>query len=325
MKVGVAPRWNVPTRFARIAQAGVLARKLAEGHRHNWDPAFNLGAVPDFKNSTMVIAAVSQGGLGLPDRDYYVRDDSTARALRAAYLEYAARTLGLLGEAPAVADSEARRILALETALARASLTRVERRDPNANYHKLTLAAADSLTPHFAWASFLNETGAAASARHGGQPDRRPRRPAAHARVDERHYAPPGARQAARLRQEDRLPRQVAGLRQAGHRPRRSGRQRGARPDLQHRAHPESHRLTARSRRVAHDAAHRERDLQPVVQRHHLPRPDPSGAVLRSRGRRRGELRRHGRRDRPRDDARLRRSGPPVRRRRESARLVDPG
>src|SRR5207247_1789514 len=75
-----------------------------------------------------------------------------------------ARTLGLLGDAPAVADSEARRILALETALARASLTRVARRDPNANYHKLTLPAADSLTPHFAWASFPHETGAPATA-----------------------------------------------------------------------------------------------------------------------------------------------------------------
>jgi len=170
-KAGAAPLKNWLDRIAAIASPRDLARMLAEGHRHSWDPAFNLGAVPDFKNSTMVIAAVSQGGLGLPDRDYYVRDDSTARALRAAYIEYAARTLGLLGEAPAVADSEARRILALETALARASLTRVERRDPNANYHKLTLAAADSLTPHFAWASFLNETGAPATASiNVGQP-----------------------------------------------------------------------------------------------------------------------------------------------------------
>src|SRR4029077_11483718 len=105
----------------------------------------------------------SQGGLGLPDRDYYVRDDSTARNLRTAYLEYISHTLGLVGDAPAIADSEAHRIVSLETALARASLTRVERRDPNANYHKLALAAADSGTPNLAWPAFFKEAGAPAT------------------------------------------------------------------------------------------------------------------------------------------------------------------
>ena len=162
-RAGAEPLKNWLDRIAAIASPADLARRLAEGHHHSWDPLFNFGAVPDFKNSTMVIAAAAQGGLGLPDRDYYVRDDSTARALRAAYLEYVSRTLGLLGDAPAAADEAAQRILTLETALARASLTRVERRDPNANYHKLTLAAADSLTPHFAWAVFLKDAGAPAT------------------------------------------------------------------------------------------------------------------------------------------------------------------
>ena len=170
-RAGAEPLKNWLDRIAAIASPADLARRLAEGHHHSWDPLFNFGAVPDFKNSTMVIAAAAQGGLGLPDRDYYVRDDSTARALRAAYLEYVSRTLGLLGDAPAAADEAAQRILTLETALARASLTRVERRDPNANYHKLTLAAADSLTPHFAWAAFLKDAGAPATqAINIGQP-----------------------------------------------------------------------------------------------------------------------------------------------------------
>ncbi|HZI22695.1 MAG TPA: M13 family metallopeptidase, partial [Gemmatimonadales bacterium] len=81
------------------------------------------------------------------------------------------RVLTLLGDAPARADSEAQHILAIETALARASFTRVERRDPSANYHKLTLAAADSVTPHFAWAAFLKDAGAPATAEINiGQP-----------------------------------------------------------------------------------------------------------------------------------------------------------
>src|SRR6059058_6091512 len=162
-RAGAEPLKNWLDRIAAIASPADLARRLAEGHHHSWDPLFNFGAVPDFKNSTMVIAAAAQGGLGLPDRDYYVRNDSTARALRAAYLAYAAGVLQLLGDAPALSDSEAQHILALETALARASLTRVERRDPNANYHKLALAAADSLTPHFEWAAFLKDAGAPAT------------------------------------------------------------------------------------------------------------------------------------------------------------------
>src|SRR5213080_2718259 len=170
-RAGADPLKNELTRLDAIASREDLTRALARGHHHGWDPLFNFGGTPDFKNSTMVIAAASQGGLGLPDRDYYVRDDSTARTLRTAYLEYAARTLALLGDAPAVADERAQRILTLETALARASLTRVERRDPNANYHKLTLAAADSLTPNLAWPAFLRDAGAPATdAINIGQP-----------------------------------------------------------------------------------------------------------------------------------------------------------
>ena len=170
-RAGADPLKNELARLDAIASHEDVTRALARGHHHGWDPVFNFGGTPDFKNSTMVIAAASQGGLGLPDRDYYVRDDSTARNLRTAYLEYISHTLGLVGDAPTVADSEAHRIVNLETALARASLTRVERRDPNANYHKLALAAADSVTPNLAWPAFLKEAGAPATgAINIGQP-----------------------------------------------------------------------------------------------------------------------------------------------------------
>jgi len=170
-RAGADPLKNELARLDAITSRQDVTRALARGHHHGWDPVFNFGGTPDYKHSTMIIAAASQGGLGLPDRDYYVRDDSTARNLRTAYLEYMSRTLGLLGDAPAVADSEAHQILTLETALARASLTRVERRDPNANYHKLALAAADSLTPNLAWPAFLRDAGAPATgAINIGQP-----------------------------------------------------------------------------------------------------------------------------------------------------------
>src|SRR5438034_5548267 len=160
-QAGAEPLKNELDRIAAIASPRDLVQALARGHRHGWEPLFNLGASPDFKNSTVMGTTASQGGLGLPDRDYYLRSDSTARALRAAYLEYVSRMLQLSGDAsPPVADSLAQRILALETALARASLTRVERRDPDATSHKRTLARADSLTPHLAWVAFLPDAGA---------------------------------------------------------------------------------------------------------------------------------------------------------------------
>jgi putative endopeptidase len=170
-QAGVGPLKNELARLDAIASRDDVARALARGHHHGWDPVFNFGGTADYKHSTMVIAAATQGGLGLPDRDYYVRDDSTARTLRTAYLEYVSHTLGLLGDPPAVADEAAQRILTLETALARASLTRVERRDPNANYHKLSLAASDSLTPNLSWPAFLRDAGAPATdALNIGQP-----------------------------------------------------------------------------------------------------------------------------------------------------------
>ncbi|PYP17889.1 MAG: peptidase M13 [Gemmatimonadetes bacterium] len=159
-QAGTGPLQEELRRIGGVASTGDVVRTVARLHGSGREALFNLGGAPDFKNSVMTIASTSQGGLGLPDRDYYLRSDSTATALRGAYLHYLSATLQLLGDRPAAADSTAARVVALETALARASLTRVERRDPNANYHKLSLAAADSLTPHVAWAAFLRDAGA---------------------------------------------------------------------------------------------------------------------------------------------------------------------
>src|SRR5207245_6258123 len=86
-QAGAQPLKNELDRIAAIASPRDLVQALAQGHRHGWEPLFTLGASPDFKNSTVMGTTASQGGLGLPDRDYYLRSDSTARTLRAAYLE----------------------------------------------------------------------------------------------------------------------------------------------------------------------------------------------------------------------------------------------
>src|SRR2546429_8712365 len=97
-RAGADPLKNELARLDAIASREDVARALARGHHHGWDPLFNFGGTPDFKNSTMVIAAAAQGGLGLPDRDYYVRDDSTARAPRAAHLASIGTILSTLGD-----------------------------------------------------------------------------------------------------------------------------------------------------------------------------------------------------------------------------------
>jgi putative endopeptidase len=169
---GATPLGHVFLRIAAIKTPADLVTTLAVLRREGMGASFGFSGQPDYKHSSMTIAGASQGGLGLPDRDYYRRTDSATTALRAAYLTHVSRTLQLLGDAPATADSESARIMALETALANASLTRVQLRDPSARYHKMSLAQADAITPHLDWAAFMKAAGApAADSINIAQPD----------------------------------------------------------------------------------------------------------------------------------------------------------
>ena len=116
---------------------------------------FGFGSSPDFKNSSMDIADIDQGGLGLPDRDYYLNTDARSVELREKYLAHVQKMLGLLGEPANQAASDAQAILRLETALAKGSLDRVSRRDPGRTYHKLPLADLSSLAPGFDWPRYF--------------------------------------------------------------------------------------------------------------------------------------------------------------------------
>src|SRR5205809_7043373 len=99
-QAGAAPLKNELDRIAAIASPRDLVKALAQGHRHGWEPLFTLGASRALKNSTVMGTTSPQCALGLPDRDYYLRSDPTARALRAAYLEYVSRMLQPSGEPP---------------------------------------------------------------------------------------------------------------------------------------------------------------------------------------------------------------------------------
>ena len=120
---------------------------------------FGFGSNQDFANSTRVIAFASAGGLSLPDRDYYTKDDDKSKDIRAQYLAHIARVFVLLGDAPEAASRAAAKVLSIETALATASLTRVDRRDPYKLFHKVDARGLQALTPGFRWRNYLAAIG----------------------------------------------------------------------------------------------------------------------------------------------------------------------
>lgn len=146
---GIAPLAPELQRIEAIASPAGLLQEFDHLQIIGLDAPWQIGQMQDFKDSTRVIAVVTQGGLGLPDRDYYLKP--TFERVRAAYLLHMARTFVLLGESPAVADGHAKAVMTLETRLAKVSMSDVEQRNPRAVYHVMTLGAANALTPHLRW------------------------------------------------------------------------------------------------------------------------------------------------------------------------------
>jgi putative endopeptidase len=120
---------------------------------------FGSGSTQDFKNAAEVIFGIQQGGLGLPDRDYYFRTDDKSKMLRDEYVKHVAKMFELMGDDADRAGKEAQTVLALETKLADASMTRVERRTPSNVYHRMTAAELQQLAPHIDWPTFFNGIG----------------------------------------------------------------------------------------------------------------------------------------------------------------------
>ncbi len=122
---------------------------------------FRFRSDQDYKDSTQVIAEVDQGGIGLPDRDYYLKADAESVGIRKKYIAHLQKMFELLGDKPATAAAEAQTVLRIETALAKGSLTRVERRDPQKLYHKMTVEQFTALSPAFRWKTYLTKVGLA--------------------------------------------------------------------------------------------------------------------------------------------------------------------
>src|SRR6266568_3507774 len=120
---------------------------------------FRFDSIQDYRDANQVIANTDQGGLGLPDRDYYTKDDAKSVELRKSYLAHVQKMFELLGDKPETATAEAQTVMRIETSLANGSMTRVERRDPKALDHKMTSAELAKLSPAFPWDVYFAKVG----------------------------------------------------------------------------------------------------------------------------------------------------------------------
>ncbi|MGE5055381.1 MAG: M13 family metallopeptidase [Acidobacteriota bacterium] len=120
---------------------------------------FRLESIQDFRDASQVVANADQGGLGLPDRDYYTKEDAKSQELRKQYVEHVQKMFQLLGDAPEVAAKEAQTVMRIETALAKGSQTRVERRDPKNLDHKMASGELEKITPDFGWPMYFSKVG----------------------------------------------------------------------------------------------------------------------------------------------------------------------
>jgi putative endopeptidase len=156
-KLGFKPIASDLKRIDRLKSTTALFELLGDFHERGIGAFFGAGVSPDAKNSSVYAFELSQGGLGLPDRDYYLKDDFAKQ--REDYRAHITTLLTLLGEKPADASTHAALVLDLETALARVSRTRVDLRDPNANYNKFAVADLVAKNPSLAWPRYLEAGG----------------------------------------------------------------------------------------------------------------------------------------------------------------------
>jgi len=160
-KLGATPLEPALAEIAAIKTTKDLATVLAHEHLATMTSGllFNFGSDQDFSDSSQVIAFATAGGLGLPDRDYYTKTDAKSEEIRKKYVAHVQAMLQLLGDSPDVAKNEAQVIMEIETALAKASLTRVEQRDPHNLFHKMDRKQLRALAPGFDWDTYLTVGG----------------------------------------------------------------------------------------------------------------------------------------------------------------------
>jgi endothelin-converting enzyme/putative endopeptidase len=152
---GAKPLQAELARIRAIQDMGGLAAEVARLHSTGTNVFFGFSSGQDFKDSNEVIAQADQGGLGLPERDYYLKTDAKSAETRQQYVAHVEKMFTLLGESPERAKAAADTVMKIETALAKGSQDIVTRRDPQTQYHRMPLADFEKLGPRFDWAKYL--------------------------------------------------------------------------------------------------------------------------------------------------------------------------
>ncbi len=147
------------SRIDAVRNVAALSREVGLLHRDGLFPIFRIESDQDAKDATQVIGVIDQGGLSLPDRDYYLKSDPKTVQIQHAYRAHVAKMLRLAGVAPQRASSEAEAIFALERSMAEAQWSRVELRDPRRVYNRLELAGLEKAAPRFGWRTYLEALG----------------------------------------------------------------------------------------------------------------------------------------------------------------------
>jgi putative endopeptidase len=164
-------------RIAQMANKSQLADQVAHIHQAvpgAWQGDDNqtraallgFGQQQDFDDATKVVAAIDQGGLGLPNRDFYIKDDAKSKEIRSQYEAHISKMLALSGESPEQAAADAKTIIAIETAMAQAQMDNVARRDPKNLNNKMSLEQVQALTPSFEWKHYIEVVEAPPSSPH---------------------------------------------------------------------------------------------------------------------------------------------------------------
>lgn len=147
------------TLIAAIQNQADLQAETARLHSKGVGVLFRFSSIQDAKDSTQEIGAAFQGGLGLPEREYYLKPDEKSKKLREDYVKHVANMFALVGDSPDASEAEAAAVMKIETALATASMKNTDLRDPDKTYHKMTLAELKTLTPNFSWDSYFKAVG----------------------------------------------------------------------------------------------------------------------------------------------------------------------
>ncbi len=158
-KQGIAPIETELKNIAAITSLKMVQQELAKMHTIGVHPLFYFYAGADEKNSSMEIANLYQGGLGLPDVSYYTKDDAASKKLREEYAQHIAKMFELAGDNSKTATTKAGEVLNLETKLAKTSFTRLERRSPENNYNKMSLTQLQKISHNLNWKAYFANIG----------------------------------------------------------------------------------------------------------------------------------------------------------------------